>query len=190
MAGAAQVIDYVSPEDYLVFERASALRHEYVGGAIYAMAGASERHNRISGNLFAGLISHLPDHCVPFMADMKLRIRLERAQQYYYPDTMVCCGPSDQSLDWRDNPVFLGEVLSPTTERVDRTEKLHAYTGIATLQEYILIEQEMTRVEVFRRANGWQREVLLAGDTLRLASIDFEIAVDALYRRVEFEAAT
>jgi len=120
------------------------------------------------------------------MADTKLRIRLERAEFFYYPDSMVCCGPADQSLDWLDNPLVLGEVLSPSTERVDRGEKFNAYMQIPTLQEYILIEQAMPRVEVFRRANDWQREVLLAGETLRLASVDFAIAVDALYRRVEF----
>ncbi len=186
MADTARINETISPEDYLVRERASRVRHEYVDGAMYAMAGASDRHNRIAGNLFIALGAHLPDRCVAYMADMKLRVKLERAELYYYPDSMVCCGPSDQSLDWRDNPLVVGEVLSPATERVDRTEKLHAYSRIPTLEDYILIEQAMPRVELFRRANEWQREVLLAGDTLRLASVDFEIGVDALYRRVEF----
>ena len=78
------------------------------------------------------------------------------------------------------------EVLSPSTERIDRSEKFNAYIQIPTLQEYFLVEQSMMRVELFRRATGWGREVLLAGDVLRLASVEFEIAVDALYCRVEF----
>ncbi len=81
---------------------------------------------------------------------------------------------------------MLGEVLSPSTERVDRCEKFNAYIQIPTLQEYVLIEQAVPYVELFRRSNAWQREVLKAGDMLRLASVEFEIAVDALYRRVEF----
>ena len=186
MAEAARGIDVISPEDYLERERASSVRHEYVDGAMYAMAGASDRHNRIALNLATALSAHLPDRCVAYMADMKLRIRLERAESFYYPDSMVCCGPSDQALDWRDNPILLGEVLSPATERVDRTEKLHAYRQIPSVEEFILIEQTMPRVELFRRTNEWQREVLLAGDTLRLECIEFAIAVDALYRRVEF----
>ena len=185
MADTVRVIEIVSPEVYLLRERASSRRHEFVNGVVYAMSGAADRHNRVAGNLFAALGSHLPDRCVPYMADMKLRIRLQRSEFYYYPDSMVCCGPSDQSLDWRDNPLLVGEVLSPSTERVDRTEKFNAYIQIPTLQEYILVEQSMPRVELFRRDNGWEREVLLAGDTLRLPSIDFVIAVDALYRRVE-----
>ena len=188
MADTARTIETLSAQAYLALERANPLRHEYVDGAIYAMSGASDRHNRISVNLTSALNAHLPDRCVAYTADMKVRIRLDRAEFFYYPDSMVCCGPSDQSLDWRDNPLVLGEVLSPSTERVDRSEKFNAYIQIPTLQEVILVEQAMPRVEVFRRATDWQREVLLAGDRLHLASIDFEIGIDALYRRVEFEA--
>ena len=185
MADTARIIEICSAEDYLVRERASAYRHEYVDGALYAMAGASERHNLIAGNFFDALSNHLPDRCRAFMTDMKVRIWQERAEFFYYPDAMVRCGPSNQLLDWIDNPLALGEVLSPATERVDRGEKLNAYIQIPTLQEHVLIEQAAPHVELFRRSNAWQREVLKAGDTLHLPSVGFEIAVDALYRRVE-----
>lgn len=187
MADTARTIDIVSAEDYLARERASAHRHEYVDGAIYAMAGGSRRHNLIAVNLIAALTAHLPDRCAAHMADTKLRIRIERAELFYYPDVMVSCVASDQTLDWLDAPLVVAEVLSPSTERVDRGEKLNAYLQIANLQEYILIEQSLPHVEVFRRANEWQREVLASGDTLQLPSIDFAIGVDALYRRVEFD---
>lgn len=82
------------------------------------------------------------------MADMKLRVVLERAHMFYYPDQMVCCGPSDQSLDWRSDAIMVGEVLSPSTER---GEKFEAYIRIPTVQEVILIEQGLPRVEVFPR---------------------------------------
>lgn len=186
MGSIARAIEIIPPETYLERERTSAIRHEYVNGVVYAMAGASDRHNRIASNLHVALGVHLPDRCVPYMADMKLRVALQRAHMFYYPDCMVCCGASDQSRDWREDPVVLGEVLSPATERVDRTEKFDAYIRLPTLQEYVLIEQAAARVEVFRRATDWQREVLGPGETLRLGGIDFSIAVDALYRRVEF----
>ncbi len=187
MADTARTIEIVSAEDYLARERASAHRHEYVDGAIYAMAGGSRRHNLIAVNLIAALTAHLPDRCAAHMADTKLRIRIERAELFYYPDVMVSCVASDQTLDWLDAPLVVAEVVSPSTERVDRGEKLNAYLQIANLQEYILIEQSLPHVEVFRRANEWQREVLASGDTLQLPSIDFAIGVDALYRRVEFD---
>lgn len=188
MADTARTIEIVSAEDYLARERASPHRHEYVDGAIYAMAGGSRRHNLIAVNLIAALTAHLPDRCAAHMADTKLRIRIERAEIFYYPDVMVSCVASDQTLDWLDAPLVVAEVLSPSTERADRGEKLNAYLQIANLQEYILIEQSLPHVEVFRRANEWRREVLSSGDTLQLPSIDFGIGVDALYRRVEFDA--
>lgn len=186
MADTARNIEIVSPEDYLRRERASMHRHEYVDGVIYVMAGGSRRHNLIAVNLTTALTAHLPDRCAAYMADTKLRIRQERAEFYYYPDLMVSCDAADQSLDWVDNPLVLTEVLSQSTERLDRGEKFNAYIQIPTLQEYVLIEQSAKHVELFRRANGWQREVLAAGDTLRLDSIEFAMAVEGLYRRVEF----
>ena len=186
MADTARVIEPLTPEAYLALERDAPFRHEFIDGVMYAMAGATERHNIIAGNLFGALLNHLPDRCVPFMSDMKVRIRLEQAERFYYPDSMVCCGPSDQSIDWRDNPILLGEVLSPKTEKVDRTDKLEDYRRIPSLEAHILIEQGIMRVEIYRRANGWQREILGPDDMLRLESIAFEIQVSALYRRVEF----
>ena len=97
MADTARVSEIVSPEGYLLRERASSHRHKYVDGAVYAMAEAAERHNIVAGNLFNTLFNHLPDRCTPFMADMKVRVRLDRAEFIYYPDSMVCCELSDQS---------------------------------------------------------------------------------------------
>jgi Uma2 family endonuclease len=186
MADTSRNIEIVSVDDYLARERASSHRHEFVNGAVYAMAGGSQRHNIIAGNLVAALNAHLPDRCTAFMSDMKLRLRLDRAEFFYYPDAMVCCGPSDQSLDWRDNPLVVGEVLSPSTVRVDRGENFDAYRQIETLQEYVPIEQDAVHVELFRRGSAWEREVLKAGGVLRLDSIGFAMPVAALYRRVEF----
>lgn len=187
MADTARTLDgVITAEDYLAREEVSPVRHEFANGVLYAMVGGTERHHLIAGNLFFALRSRLPAGCRPFMADVKLRILSNRSEYFYYPDCMVCCGPSDQSQVWRDNPLVLGEVLSPSTERIDRQEKFSAYTQVPTLREFLLIEQSMQRVELFQRDNGWQREVLGVGDRLRLASIDFEIGLDALYQDVEF----
>lgn len=186
MADTARSIEIVSVDDYLARERASAYRSEFVNGAVYAMSGGSQRHNLIAVNLTSALTSHLPDRCTAFLADMKVRVRVDESEFVYYPDCMVCYGPYDQSRDWRSDPLVIAEVLSTSTERIDRTEKFNNYTRIETLQEYLLIDQSMARVEVFRRSTGWQREVFLTAETFRLESISFESAVDALYRRVEF----
>jgi Uma2 family endonuclease len=116
---------------------------------------------------------------------MKVGVALDRAEHFYYPDVMVCCAPSDQSLHYRDDPVLLGKVLSPATERTDRTEKFDAYRKIPPLEEYILIAQDMPRVEIFRRQTDWSRETFAMGDTFRLKCVDFAITVEALYRRVK-----
>lgn len=100
---------------------------------------------------------------------------------------MVCSGATDQSRDWRDDPITVAEMLSPSTERIDRMEKFYACMQIPTLQECVLIDQDHRRGKVFRRSADWQREVLTSGDTLHLPSIGVEIAVDALYRRVTFD---
>lgn len=186
MSNTALHFEIVTEPAYLARDAASDVRHELVDGVVYAMAGGSDRHARIGGNLAAALNSHLPGHCVAYGSDMKLRIAHAEAADHYYPDVMVCCGASDQSQVWRDDPVLLAEVLSPSTERADRSEKLPAYTGIGTVEEVLLVAQDEMRVELFRRVTGWRREVLTGADTLNLTSVGMALPVSALYRRVEF----
>jgi Uma2 family endonuclease len=186
MADAARDISMVSASEYLAQEEASQTRHEFVNGVVYAMVGASERHNLIAFNLAGALFGHLPESCSVFHADMKLRIVLDRAEYFYYPDIMVCCGPSDQSLHYREGPILLGEVLSQSTERTDRVEKFDAYRMIPALEEYILVAQDAPQVEIFRRRTDWRRETFNIDDAFRLECVDFTMAVAALYRRVKF----
>jgi Uma2 family endonuclease len=186
MADAARDIPIISANEYLAREEAGETRHEFVNGVVYAMVGASQPHNVIAGNLFAALHGHLPDRCAVFTSDMKVRIALDRAEHFYYPDVMVCCGPIDRSLHYREDPVLLAEVLSPATERTDRAEKFDTYRGIPALEEYVLVAQDMPRVEIFRRQTDWRRETFAMEDTFRLECVDFAMAVEALYRRVTF----
>jgi Uma2 family endonuclease len=176
----------VTPEEYLAFETSSELRHEYVDGVLYAMVGGTDRHNLIAGNLFLALGNHLPDRCQVFEQVMKLRVVNDRAERFFYPDIIVSCGENDRAELYREQPILLAEVLSPSTERADRTDKFSAYVTIDTLQEYVIIAQDVPQVEIFRRRNAWQLETSFATDTITLESVALTLPVSQIYRRITF----
>ena len=154
----AEAIPYVSVEDYLAGELRSEERHEYFDGIVTAMAGASDIHEIIAGNLFGALLNHLRGKpCRPFQSGMKLRLRVQNRDLFYYPDIMVTCQPTDNARYFREQPILLGEVLSGD-ENKDLVEKYFAYQRIASLEEYIILGQDRTRPEVriFRRDDGWE----------------------------------
>lgn len=125
-------------------------RHEYLDGQIYAMAGANERHNRISLNIAFQLRSAARGgRCGVFVSDMKLRI--EQAKAYYYPDVMLVCHTSDDHDYFKQRPCLIAEVLSPGTAAIDRREKLLAYQKIADLRYYLLVNANYPQVEYFLR---------------------------------------
>jgi Uma2 family endonuclease len=140
----------LSVEEYLEGERDAEVRHEYVAGQAYAMAGASVRRNRIAGNIFTRLSVHLDGaDCEPFISDMKVRVAPDL---FYYPDVFVACDPPGGDPYFRTEPRLVVEVLSPSTERADRREKLAAYRDCPSVREYTLVSQDGTRVELHRRA--------------------------------------
>ena len=172
----------VSVADYLAGEECAECRHEFLDGEVHAMSGASARHNLICGNLFAALHRHVAGGpCRVFMADLKVHLRSAGEEYFYYPDVMVACRPDDTASHFRDHPCVLVEVMSPTTERTDRREKLFAYQQIAALEEYVLIAQDSIEVAVHRRADGWAASRPVADGILQLKSIGFELPVAALY---------
>lgn len=146
--------------DYLAGEDSAELRSEYLGGLVYAMNGASVRHNRIVGNAFAALRSRVPAGCEVFFESVKLHLRLHGLDWFYYPDAMVCCDPADDHPLYRERPCLLIEVPSEPTARIDRREKSLAYTQIDALQGYLLLDQASPQARLFRRgeADGWQEE--------------------------------
>jgi Uma2 family endonuclease len=160
----------ITVEDYFAMEMNSPKRHEFVDGVVYAMTGARDRHNLISGDIFAKLLAHLPRRCQVFMAEMKLRVRIETKTRIYYPDVMVSCAETDRHEYVREQPMFIAEVLSPTTERTDRGEKFEAYKRIDSLDDYLIAHQDLARIELFRRKTGWEREVFSAGQSFTLPS--------------------
>lgn len=95
---------------------------------------------------------------------MKLRVRMARAEEFYYPDLMVSCAANDREPYFRERPILLGEVLSDSTERIDRTQKFGAYRQIPELEEYVRADQVQPLVEIYRRRTGWEPEIFTTGD--------------------------
>ena len=176
----------ISPEEYLAGEQHSDIKHEYVDGEVYAMSGASEAHNLISGNLFALLHSYLRGKfCRVFFADMKTRIQALRNTRFYYPDIQVTCAEDDTDNYAKSQPKLIIEVLSPSTERRDRAEKFYAYRTLNSLEEYVLVAQDEQRVEIYRRRSGWDLEIYGADDECHLESVDMRVSVAEIYEQVE-----
>src|ERR1044072_7634205 len=178
----------LSEAEYLENEKASAVRHEYLAGLVYAMAGASATHNLIALNLASRLRAHLRGGpCRAFISDMKVKI--ETIETFYYPDVLVTCNPDDNEEYFKTQPVLIIEVTSPTTAGIDRREKLMAYQKIATLREYVLVAQDEIKVEVYRRdKNGrWWEETLGQDDAVELESVNMNITVKEAYEDVIFQ---
>ena len=186
MTALPKPVETITPEEYLEGEPFAEIRHEYVDGFVYAMAGASDEHNRIVLNLSSELRALLRGkRCEPFTVDMKVKIPPVFADAYYYPDVLVACDPTDNAKYFRERPTVIFEVLSPETERSDRREKAIAYRQIPTVQNYVLIEQDRLAVTVLHRAEpGWRREELTGPDAvLRLACLGVELPFAAIFER-------
>lgn len=180
--------DLLSVAEYLEGEELSEVKHEYIGGVLFAMAGATRDHNRIAGSIFAELRNRLKGgRCEPFFGDVKVRMMSLNQEIFYYPDVMVACDPRDKDPKFVRFPTVILEIISESTERTDRGEKFTNYTQIESLQEYILVAQERAEVTIFRRSNGWQAEVLRSrSDEMRLASIEFSMTLAEIYEGVTF----
>ncbi|SJM91218.1 conserved hypothetical protein [Crenothrix polyspora] len=167
---AVQIKHILTPEAYLLQENDNLMeiRHEYVNGLVYAMGGASREHNRVSGRLFVRLAQHLEGTpCEPFQSDMKVKVQRANDVRFYYPDVHVTC-EEETDRYYNEQPCLIVEVLSDSTQRIDRTEKRLAYQMLESLQEYVLLSQESPYLEIYRRRTEWQRECF-AGNARRLS---------------------
>ena len=176
----------VTEQEYLDFESASDLRHELVGGVIYAMVGGTDRHNLICTNLVAALHARLSAPCQVFSAQMKLRVDAAGDVDHYYPDVFVSCDPADRNRLYREQPCLIVEVLSDSTEKDDRHGKFLTYRQIPSLQEYVLVAQDVPQFEVMRRRSSWKPEFLFLEDVLTLDSVGLTIPVRDIYRDISF----
>lgn len=171
-------------EDYLAVEEMSRVRHEFVDGQIFAMAGGTPEHAALSAAIVVVLGSRLRGGpCRPYGAD--LRIRVLATGLATYPDAAIICGEvvrDPRSPTHVTNPRVVVEVLSPSTEEYDRGEKRESYQRIDALQEYVLVAQDRRSVEVFTRtATGWEHRVHGPGDVVELPSLALAFPLDELY---------
>lgn len=157
----------LSESEYLAFEENAAVRHEYVDGRIFAMAGAGKRHNRIVTNLAFHLRGPARGGpCGVFLNDMKLRLQWRKS--FYYPDVMLGCDRDDSHDLYLEHPCLVAEVLSPSTETVDKREKLGAYQSMPGLNYILLVSSSRPDVEYYLRnaAGEWETARLEDGEVL------------------------
>lgn len=179
----------LSIEDYLAGESRSSIKHEYLGGLVYAMAGASNGHNLIAMNIAGFLFGRLLGRpCRPYNSDTKIRIRQANHTRFYYCDASVICRPNERGSHFQDEPVAIFEVISRSTRRVDEGEKKDAYLSIPSLRLYLLVEQESPTVVAFRRADTeFVHEVYSGLDAiLPLPEIGTELLLSEIYDTATF----
>jgi len=175
---------FISVSEYLQGEQLSDIKHEYIDGEVYAMGGASRSHNIISSNVARILGNHLENTpCTTFSSDMKVKAN----NCFFYPDVMVVCDEDKGDEYFTEEPVIIVEVLSKSTRRLDKATKMAIYKTIPSLQEYVLIEQDVIDVEVCRRSAGWVSEHYFLGDDITFESIDITLSCAAIYHRVNNE---
>jgi Uma2 family endonuclease len=185
----AKNAEIVTPQDYLDGEMAADIKHEYVDGYIYAMAGASPNHGRIASNISRKFGNHLEGSpCEVFSADMKVKTP---TGQYRYPDVLVLC--DNQFIDnglVTQTPTILIEVISRSTRKTDEKAKQLEYINIPTLQEYVIIEQDFVDVRVLRKSEDWRATHYFLGEDVHFESIALTVAVVDIYQRVENQDMT
>jgi Uma2 family endonuclease len=177
---------HFSPEEYLAWEIQHEQKHEYVRGEVFAMVGATRKHVTVGMNLSAHCLSHLRGGpCRVYMSDMKLRI--EAADAFFYPDLMVTCAPQDHVAETHlDAPILIMEILSPSTEAFDRGEKFAAYRLIPSLREYVLVDPDTQRIEIYRRddTNRWYLIEPDESGEFELSSIRLQVSSALVFENV------
>jgi len=184
---------YLTPEEYLTWERKQPFKNEYHNGQIIAMSGASRAHNLVTMNVANQLYTQLVTQgCEVYPGDM--RVQIHQPTSYFYPDIAVVCGEprfGDDTFDTLLNPVLIVEGLSPSTAAFDRGEKFEHYKQLASLQEYILISQNRVHVERYlRRDTQWiLTEFRKIDEVIHLLSNRCQFSVRGIYTLVKFPDA-
>jgi Uma2 family endonuclease len=183
---------YMTEEEYLEFEANSPTRHEYVNGYVHAMSGASMAHNRIVSRLHVALANRLGSGpCETFVSDQKLKVDAVSDKGYYYPDIMVSCDASGWRDQWLLNPRLIVEVLSPSTQDIDRREKATTYRSIPSVEEYVIAAQSSCHLTIYRRAEGWVAELISGPEAVvEFRSLGVSVTLAEIYRGVFPESAS
>ena len=179
----------ISEEEYLDGELISELKHEYIDGYVYAMAGASRNHGIISRNVLVELSNKLKQQkspCETYSSDMKVKIS-DLINSFFYPDVMMVCDIDNEDDYYQSSPVIIVEVLSKSTRKNDLSTKKLTYFNIPTLQEYVLIEQDLCEINVFRKSDDWKSTIYFLGDEISFESINTTISVEDIYYQVDNE---
>ena len=185
---------FLTPEEYISFERKATTKHEYLKGQIVAMSGASFAHNFITLDTATQLnVQLMGGECQVAASDM--RVKVSQTDSYFYPDVVVFCGEpiaEDNNFDTLLNPTVIIEVLSPSTETYDRGEKFEDYKQIESLKEYVLISQDTVYVEHYRyQKSEWLKsEYKELDDVMQLHSIGSELRLQDIYARTKFALNT
>lgn len=175
----------ITPDEYLKYYANDSEKWELIDGQVYAMGGASSHHVSISLNIASLLKLHLRGKpCKPYMSDLRVAVD----KNYYYPDVVVDCGEVNKNRLAADKPLLITEVLSKSTAFLDRTKKLVDYQSLPSLQEYVLLEQDVMKATVYRRSEQWVGQVYLAGDVVALQSLDLDVPIEEIYEDIEFGA--
>lgn len=184
--GHAAVNVPMTAASFLAWDSSQTVKHEFVGGEVFAMAGADDRHVTASLNLLVALHQHLQGKpCRPYSSDMKLYV--EAASSYFYPDVMVTCSEADRARSTaKQDAMLVVEILSPSTAAYDRGEKFAAYRQLPALKEYVLIDLDTRRCDIFRRnpADLWVLHPVDAGQPLHFESVQLSVSSDRLFANV------
>jgi Uma2 family endonuclease len=176
-----------SGADFLAWEETQAEKHEFVSGEVFAMTGARQDHVVVSGNIFAGLKQRLRGTaCRPYVADLKLRV--DAADAYFYPDVMVSCHPDDLgNQQFIANPSLVVEVLSDSTAAYDRGGKFATYRKLESLKEYLIVDIDARRVECFRRTidNDWLLHDYIGEADCELTSLGISLPMAEIFEDIE-----
>lgn len=178
----------LSVADYLAAEERSVIRHEYIGGRLYAMAGSKAAHATITLNIATGLRRRLRSGgpCKAFVNDIKVQLRIAGEDLFYYPDVLVTCHPIGASDHFTRFPTVIFEVLSESTELTDRREKLTNYRQSDSLEEYVLVDQHRREVTLYRRSEAWSAlRVTAETGVIELPSLHTSLPLAEIYEGLE-----
>jgi Uma2 family endonuclease len=181
MADPARKFPIISPEEYLERERDASMKHEFVDGVVYMMAGTSRRHNAVALDIRGLLRGRLAKPCEPYAIDVKLEVTEADQLHYFYPDVLVTCSDLDNHSHFVRQPSLIVEVLSDSTREYDRGAKFEKYKLLPSLQEYLLVEQDVQRLELFRKRTEWAPEVHNPPASITLDSVQLTFPVSAFY---------
>ena len=168
----------VSVEDYLEGEKDAAVKHEYVRGEVFTLAGASDVHNTIAGNIHTVLnLAARRTDCHVYASDIKVRV----GENFYYPDVMFVCKDGPDAF-YKDKPCVVAEVVSRSTLRIDIAEKCYTYLELPSLKLYLLVDSRRRFVwGYYRTKTGWDERIFAEGESVPVPCAEVELTMEDIY---------